>query len=213
MKGLVSETDSALKQLILEEGFKKKGHFFYRQGISDDFQDMLGFNFATYHTGRQISPHVYIYNSTLDRLYLRLCEKKNKPGYPGMCLLGCNIGYLFPDHNYFDWFFQDFSEIPQISKTIIKKIKKYVYPFFKEYQNIEKIIEVYENKTKGFGIDISTRFYKQPLLYSAIGEHDKGIELIELIKQTGFIELDSQKTFYDNYIKYAMEQKGKGCNQ
>ena len=207
MKGLVSEMDFALTQLLIDDGFKKKGNYLYRQGYSDDFQDMLGIDFSTYNIGRSVSPTVFIYNSNLDCLYLKLSATKKRPGYPGLCLLGFNIGYLFPGHNYFDWFFKDFSEIPKISNTIIKEIRKYAYPFFEEYQNFEKIIEVFENNAKGFGIDISTRFYTQPLLYSAIGEHDKGIEVINLIKKLGFIKLESQETYYDNYIKYAMGQK------
>ncbi len=51
------------------------------------------------------------------------------------------------------------------------------------------------------------RFYTQSLLYSAIGEHDKGIELVSLIKDLGYIQHESQKTYYNNYIKYAIEQK------
>ena len=124
-----------------------------------------------------------------------------------MIVIGFNIGFLFPSHNYFDWYYTSFQEIPEICNTIFNDIRKYAYPFFKKYQNFEKIIEVYENNTRGFGIDINNRFYTQPLLYSAIGEHDKGIEVIKKIKDSGYIELENQKTYYNNYIKYAIEQK------
>ena len=200
--------DLALKQRILDDGFKKKGNYYYRQGSTDGFQDMIGFSYANYYSDRAVSPVVFIYNSLLDRLYLNLLEKKNKPGYPGMALFGFNIGYLFPDHNYYDWYFRDYSEIPNICNTIIKEIRKFAYPFFKEYQNIERIIDAYENNNYyGPSIDLGERFYKQPLLYSAIGEHDKGIELISLIKDLRYIKCESQETYYNNYIKYATEQK------
>lgn len=207
MRGLSDAMAKALKQKCEDQGFKKdKNGIWYRfDDIFDSFYHTLFFNPATYQIGRSITAYVGIGNSWIDKLFLKLSNQNQTTHY---VLLRINIGDLNPSYGkYKDWFYTDFQQIPEICDTIFKEIRKYAYPFFEEYQNFEKIIEVFEKKTKGFGIDINTRFYTQPLLYSAIGEHDKGIELISLIKDLGYIKLESQETYYRNYIKYAMEQK------
>ena len=207
MRGLSDAMAKTIKQKCEDHGFKKckDGIWCRREGIVDSFYHTIFFNPATYHIGRSITAYVGIGNSWIDKLYFKLSNQKHTTNYP---IIRINIGDLNPSYGQFkDWDYTDFRQIPGVCDILFKEIRKYAYPFFEEYQNFEKIIEVFENNTKGFGIGIYNHFYIQPLLYSAIGEHDKGIELISLMKDLRYIECESEETYYNNYIKYATEQK------
>lgn len=134
-------------------------------------------------------------------------EKLKSP----LWLINVNIGYLRPAQTWTRWFFDDLSQIDDISNEQIDNIKEFGYPFYSEYEDIERMINVYETRVfrvfGGMEVKIITKtqqFTTLPLLYQVIGERNKGIDFMNDMIQKGYPLYGFTQIFYDNFC--SMDQ-------
>lgn len=202
MARLIPAFDAYVQTYIRNEGFlQKKGGWYFRPGFKKGFNDLLGISHSTYYEGRSVSAQIGIHNTEVESIYRTLTGEKthNRP----LWLLSLNIGHLEPEGHYKDWYFNELSAIPVITKELFDDVRDYGYPFLKEYENIELLIRVYEHrKVRRIGIDRETQFLILPLLYLLSGQKEKGIELMCSIIQEGYQPIGDRKTFYNNYMEY-----------
>ena len=199
MASLIPQFKLELKRRCLEEGFDNKiGSWHYRKGMDVNYHDLLGFGFSTYSTDRSVYVTIAIRHQPIEKLYQVLTNNTQAPFW----LTSHNIGYLEPYGRYRCWYFSDSIEIPSVCEEIITEIKQYAYPFFREYEDIEKLIEVFEGRDK-FTINYAQRFITLPLLYLYNGQKDKGLDFLASEKANGRIRLgEFEMCFYNKYISY-----------
>ncbi len=199
MASLIPELKSYLKRRCITEGFEKKvGQWFYREGVSNDFQDLLTFSFATYHGGRSVRPFIGIRHLPIEQLFQELTGNKLSTPY---WLLSLNIGHIDPSGHFKDWYFKESSTIPGICDEMFLEIQQYGYPFYKEYEDIARLIDMYEHK-RMVGLDNGLRFINLPLLYLYSGQQRKGVDFMDAIQRNGYRLDGFKQSFYSNYCHY-----------
>lgn len=190
-----------------EAGFSKKmWPWFCRKGQVEGFQDLLGFSLSTYHSGRSVGVHVAVYHPMIEQLYKSIAHVRLS--YP-LWLLCLNIGYLTPEYRYKNYFFADGTGISAICESIFSDVFQYSNSFYTEYEDIGRLINVYENRRfLGYGdreiksITFDQQFTILPLLYHLGGNHKKGVELMEGMINDGYKMDDFKKGYFENYCHY-----------
>lgn len=203
MRGLKDAMEECLRKKIMDEGFNKKsrGLWYSRKGDKEPFQSLVGFSFMTYHIGRAVSVNVGIYNTQIEQLYVKLSKHKLVSPY---WLLSINLGELEPTYRkYKDWYFTDFSEISGICDTIFDELYEFGYPFFRKYESINSIIEVFEkNNLKGYHASDSDRFFTMPLLYIYNKEYEKALDVMVTLQRFGYQMDEFSENYFNNVKEY-----------
>jgi len=199
------EMKRALTQRALQEGFIKRGYGFLRAGKDCDFQDYLSFGASTYSYGRFVAPGIGVHHILVEQLYTKVTKERLKSP---LWLINVNIGYLQPARNYAHWFFDDVSQVDMVCDQMFEEIKEYGLPFYSEYEDIARMIHVYETRIiRGYdGLELkwisnTQQFTILPLLYHIVGETDKGIDFMDRVIKNGAYMDNFRQSFYDNYFQ------------
>lgn len=205
MSTLKDEINSALKNRCLDEGFKKKGYCYFRESSHDDvFHDLLNFGQYTYSSGRGIDVAVGIRHIIIERLYVQLTDHREGKAILPIPIFMAQLGYLEPEYKFKDWFFKDNTNLDGKMDEIFKEIRLYAYPFYTEFENVERLIEAFEKRELLIGRDY--QFYMLPLLYMVVGQKEKGIDFLNNGLQPDFRVNEFMQKYIERYQEYPEEK-------
>ena len=200
MSSLREEINAALKLRCSAEGFKKKGYCFYRESSNKDFNDLLNFGQYTYSSGRGIDVSVGIRHLVIERLYVHLTDHREGKVILPIPMFMVQMGFLEPEFEFKDWFFKDNYNLDGRMDEIFGEIRHYAYPFYTEFENIDRLIEAYEKRELLIGRDY--QFYMLPLLYLVAGRKNKGEDFLNNQLLSGFVD-DFKCKFIERYMEHA----------
>lgn len=198
----VPQIKTVLQQMALDEGFKKKNYWFYKEGKYPGIRYILSMPCSTYSDCRTATAYVGIQHVPTSELYLKLIGMKTRDV---TLTINQPIGYLMPVENYKDWIFTSQKDIVKGCKSMFDDIRKYGYPFYEKNGSVPRLIEILEKDELHLGRE--WRFYFLPLLYLAVHQKEKGIAFFEELRsETGFFE-EHEAAYYDNYCKYCLDEQ------
>jgi hypothetical protein len=114
------------------------------------------------------------------------------------------LGYLEPEYKFKDWFFKDNTNLDGKMDEIFKEIRLYAYPFYTEFENVERLIEAFEKRELLIGRDY--QFYMLPLLYMVVGQKEKGIDFLNNGLQPDFRVNEFMQKYIERYQEYPEEK-------
>ena len=193
MSKLKSELTAAVKLRCREEGFTKKGYWFRRTSSKEGFDDMLLFGQSYYVTARALTVSVGIRNLNIEQLFVKLTANHLCVPLP---LVVINIGYLEAQKWYKDWYMKDTTNLDNIVNEIFEEIRQYACPFFDEYADLDRLIEVFEHRDLFIGK--AEQFYFLPLLYLITGQKNKGLEFYDNLPDD-FVLDDWKRNYIEKY--------------
>lgn len=185
--------ENALSQIKDALGFKKDDYLYIRPGTRKGFLDVLDLRTEDYSREKVVHLYASIQSIEIEQLYNQLSGNNLTSHF---AILG--IGQVEPMFTYFYLSFTKLAEIPGIINTINSLINTKIIAFYSDYEDIEKILDIYE---KG-DIDLWRRFYIMPLLYYLSGKPEKGIEVMAPLLKFGLVPDQNCKLFYDNYCNF-----------
>jgi len=120
-----------------------------------------------------VSFPVGVFNQQIAQLYAELMEFDMMKNF--VPILQIQIGYIIPERKFFEWDFDEKTDVNAFCSKISKAIIKYAYPFYKKYSTFDAIANaVIDGRyawTKG-------RYYT-PIVYYLYNKKEYGIKYIE----------------------------------
>ena len=184
--------EKALLQMTERVGFKKDIYHYNRPGTHDGFIDMLILNPVDIGKNKNVGIDALIHYDKIEQLYNQLADEPLMKPFPLL-----SIGHIDPTFRHYSISFMKVAGIPEAVNKIESLIKNKFFKFYYEYEDIERIVGVFENNDIG----LMRRFYILPLLYLLIGKPVKGIEVMEPLQRFGIAADEHCKHFYNNYCK------------
>ena len=182
-----------------EEGFSRIGRsrWFYRDGATEEFQDLLFFCFSTYSASRSVGVFPAIRHLGIEKLYKQITgDKLSAP----LWVLNTNIGYLTPQSTYKEWDFYDNSNIKAECHEMFGIIRRFAYPFYDQVEDVEYLLRLYESN--GNLVRLDQQFIILPLLYLLVGKKEEGILFLEEKQTENRFTPDFRKEYLQKYRCY-----------
>ena len=205
------KVNSLLNDICTSLGYTKKGDLFIRP-ITSDINLTIFFNLAA----RQIKGHVFVapfiglqYNN-VEKLVREVSQSEWIKGYTST--INEHIGYIMETHTWKEW---DFIEREADDKSLLKSLKntlktyfdikdlkkslvKYPDIYYKQFSDIEKIIEYIENSKKCGSANYEL-YRRLPILYYLSNRKQMGIDFINKTLTNGYCE--AEMIYTDIYIE------------
>ena len=195
LKDLIKSVESAVMESLRLLGFEKKRGVRIKM-LNDETFGWVGLNRGDYPAEKEISinPVMGVYNLRVRKLYEELMERE--PSKYLIPVTSSPLGYLMPENNYREWFFQHGIEIRPNLKDMIDSIKQYGLPWMEKQTDWKVLVEVAKtNGLQGF------REYIPPTIWLAYGEKEKAIEYGEEALSKKKMKGDAKK-YVDQYAKF-----------
>lgn len=140
MSPLRKKVDAHLKAMCEELGFIQRDIFFYRDE-GNGFFSTLAFGHASY----QMRGHIFVdclVGVSHRLLYDYFADNAGfkRPKYPNN-IIQTGLGILKSNLSLYEWDITEQTDMTKLCKKISKEIKKYAYPYYKKYLNLDSYLE------------------------------------------------------------------------
>lgn len=180
-----------------EMGFKlKKYSYIY----SDDEDSCLTIGFPGIHSyGPEYIMSIFV-GVSINSVKTLFCKLTETIYNPEAFIIGTQIGYIMPEHNYKEWCMNREKPCNPWVNDMIDAIQKYAFPYYEKMKDFDTMLDEIES---GKNVQHSIRDYYYPVMLYQAGRKEEGLRHIERI-------LNSERYIKDElkrYIQFANNYK------